>query len=212
MDVDYIFLIDLLGVLAFAISGVLTAMKKHLDPFGILIIAFATAIGGGTLRDILIGVPVAWIQNITYVYVIIGTTIMAIIFRNKLVLFRRSIFLFDTIGISLYTLIGIEKALEAGFSPPICIATGTMTACFGGVLRDILSNDIPVIFHKEIYATACILGGVIYFVLLETPLAHSWIFIISGVVVFLVRSLAVYFNLQLPTVYTDSNPGSETKD
>ncbi len=201
MKIDYLFVIDILGVIAFAISGVLTAMKKRMDPFGILIIAFVTAIGGGTLRDLLIDVPVAWLRNIVYVYVIISTTILAIIFRNKLVYLRRSLFFFDTLGISLYTLIGIEKALAVGFSPPICIAIGTMTACFGGVIRDILANDIPVIFHKEIYATACILGGVVYFILRATSLPNSLVFIITGVVVFSVRSLAVYFDFQLPSVY-----------
>lgn len=202
MNIDYILFIDILGVIAFAISGVLTSMKKRMDPFGILIIASVTAVGGGTLRDILIGVPVAWMRNLTYVYVIIATAILAVVFRNRLTYFRRSLFLFDTIGISLYTLIGIEKALAADFPAVICIAIGTMTACFGGVLRDILCNEIPVIFRKEIYATACILGGTVYFALSETNLSEIVVFIISGAVVILARSLAVYFNLQFPSLYT----------
>lgn len=203
MEVDYIFLIDLLGVIAFAISGVSVAMKKRMDPFGILIIAFVTAIGGGTLRDLLIGAPVAWMRNMAYVYVIIITATLAIIFQGKIVHLSRSLFIFDTIGISLYTLIGLEKALNAGFSPPICIATGTMTACFGGVLRDILSNEIPVIFHKEIYATACIIGGLTYFLLSGLSVPNTIIFIATGIVVFTVRSLGVYFDLKLPSVYKD---------
>ncbi len=201
MQIDYIFILDLVGVVAFAISGVLTAMKKRMDPFGILIVAFVTAIGGGTLRDLLISVPVAWMKDMTYVYVIILTTIFAIIFRSKLRYLRRSLFFFDTIGLSIFTLIGLEKALEMGFSPPICIATGTMTACFGGVIRDILSNEIPVIFRKEIYATACILGGIIYFALINTAISDFIVFIITGLVVFIARSMAVYFDLQLPSVY-----------
>lgn len=202
MEIDYIFILDLLGVIAFAISGVLTAIKKRMDPFGILIVAFVTALGGGTLRDLLLNAPVAWMKNITYVYIIISTTILAVIFHSKLVYLRRSLFFFDTIGISLYTLIGLEKALEAGFSPPICIAIGTMTACFGGVIRDILSNEIPVIFHKEIYATACILGGSIYFVLKDLPISDGFVFIATGSVIFIVRSLAVFFDLQLPSIYS----------
>lgn len=203
MQIDYVLLIDILGVIAFAISGVLTSMKKRMDPFGILIIAFVTAVGGGTLRDILIDVPVAWMLDLTYVYVIFATTILAVIFRNKLVHFRRSLFLFDTIGIGLYTVLGIEKALSAGFPAIICIAIGTMTACFGGVLRDTLSNEIPVVFRKEIYATACILGGITYFLLAETAMTGSLVFIISGAVVILTRSLAAYFKLALPSLYTD---------
>lgn len=205
MNIDYIFILDILGVIAFAISGVLIAMKKRMDPFGILIIAFVTSIGGGTLRDLLIDVPVAWMKNMTYVYVIIATTIIAIIFRTKLAYLRRSLFFFDTIGLSVFTLIGLEKALEAGFSPPICIATGTMTACFGGVIRDILSNEIPVIFRKEIYATACIIGGAVYFLLLHFSVPNSIKFIIVGLLIFTIRSLAVYFDLKLPTVYQKSS-------
>lgn len=199
--IDYVLLIDILGVIAFSISGVLTSMKKRMDAFGILIIAFVTSVGGGTLRDILIGFPVAWMRDLTYVYVILITTVLAIIFRKKLSYFRRSLFLFDTVGIGLYTVVGIEKGLTADFPAVICIAIGTMSACFGGVIRDILCNEIPVIFRKEIYATACILGGVCYFLLLLTPLTESAVFIISGLVVMLARTAAVYFKLQLPSVY-----------
>lgn len=199
---DYLLFIDILGTIAFSISGVLSSMKKRMDVFGILIIAFVTAVGGGTLRDILIGFPVAWMRNLTYVYVIMGTTIFAIIFRKKLVYLRRSIFLFDTVGIGLYTVLGIEKGIAAELSPIICIAVGTMTACFGGVLRDILCNEVPLLFRtKEIYATACILGGFTYFLLAEFPLSQGLVFALSGVVVILVRSLAVYFDIRLPSVY-----------
>ena len=196
-----ILLIDILGTIAFAISGVLTALNKRLDPFGILIIAFVTAVGGGTLRDVLIDVPVAWMRNLTYVYVILGSTIFAVIFRKRLGYIRRSLFLFDTIGISLFTIIGVEKGIAAGFHPIICVALGTMTACFGGVIRDILCNEIPIIFRKEIYATACILGASAYFLLMKTPLSEDFIVIISGSIVFTVRFLAVYFKLSLPSIY-----------
>ncbi|MBK5212797.1 MAG: trimeric intracellular cation channel family protein [Flavobacteriaceae bacterium] len=196
-----ILLIDILGTIAFAISGVLTALNKRLDPFGILIIAFVTAVGGGTLRDMLIDVPVAWMRNLTFVYVIFGSTVLAVIFRRRLNYIRRSLLLFDTIGIALYTIVGVEKGIAAGFPPIICIALGTITACFGGVLRDILCNEIPIIFRKEIYATACILGGSAYFLLHFTPITETFIVIISGAIVFIVRLLAVYFNLSLPSIY-----------
>lgn len=196
-----ILLIDILGTIAFAISGVLTALNKRLDPFGILIIAFVTAVGGGTLRDILIDANVAWMRNLTYVYVILGSTIFAVIFRKRLGYIRRSLFLFDTIGIALYTIVGVEKGIAAGFHPIICVALGTMTACFGGVLRDILCNEIPIIFRKEIYATACILGASAYFLLHFTPLKEDFIVIISGSIVIIVRLLAVYFKLSLPSIY-----------
>ncbi|QQX75855.1 MULTISPECIES: trimeric intracellular cation channel family protein [Aequorivita] len=198
---NLILLIDILGTIAFAISGVLTALNKRLDPFGILIIAFVTAVGGGTLRDVLIDANVAWMRNLTFVYVIFCSTIFAVVFRKRLGYIRRSLFLFDTIGIALYTIVGVEKGIAAGFHPIICVALGTMTACFGGVLRDILCNEIPIIFRKEIYATACILGASAYFLLHFTPISEDFIVIISGSIVIIVRLFAVYFNLSLPSIY-----------
>lgn len=195
-------IIDILGVIAFAISGVSVAMKKRMDVFGLLIIAFVTSVGGGTVRDVLIGqTPVAWMTNMTYVYVILAATVFTIIFQNKINYLRMSLFLFDTIGIGLYTVVGVEKGLSAGLHPIICIALGTMTACFGGILRDILCNEIPVIFRKEIYATACIAGGVVYFVLRKLPIDSEFIFIIAGVVVITIRLVAVRFEISLPSVY-----------
>ena len=195
-------LIDILGTISFTISGVLTALKKRMDPFGIFIIAFVTAVGGGTLRDVLIDSPVAWMQDLTFVYVIIGAAILAVVFRKKLGYVRKSLFLFDTIGIALYTVVGVEKGIAAGFPPLICIALGTISACFGGVIRDILCNEIPIIFRKEIYATACILGGLAYFLLLKTTFSEDLIVIISGITVITIRLLAVIFKLSLPSLYS----------
>ena len=198
---DFIFVLDILGVVAFSISGVLAAMRKGLDAFGILIIAFVTSVGGGTLRDVLIKADVTWLTNMTYVYVILITTAFAIILRNKINYLRKSLFLFDTLGIGLYTVVGVEKAISAGLPPVICVAFGTMSACFGGVIRDILCNEIPVIFHKEIYATACIVGGFSYFLLAYFNLPQDLVFIISGSVVITIRISAVVFKIQLPRVY-----------
>lgn len=203
---DYLQIIDIMGVVAFSISGVLISMKKRMDAFGILIIAFVTSVGGGTLRDVLIGYPIAWMRDLTYVYVIIFTTIVAIIFRKKLNYFRKSLFLFDTIGIALYTVVGVEKGIAAGLPVVMCVAIGTMSACFGGVIRDILCNEIPVIFRKEIYATACICGGFSYFLLIKLNVPEAWVFIIAGLVVILIRSLAVIFKLSLPSLYKDEPP------
>ena len=196
------YILDILGTIAFAISGVLIAINKKMDLFGILIIAFVTAVGGGTLRDVLIGqTPVSWMQDITYTYVILLSSVLAIVFRSYINYLRTSLFLFDTIGIGLYTLVGIEKGVHAGLHPIICIALGTMTASFGGVLRDILCNEIPVIFRKEIYATACILGGMTYFLLRKLPIDSNLVFVVSGIVVITVRLLAVKFKIGLPTIY-----------
>jgi uncharacterized membrane protein YeiH len=194
--------IDILGTISFAISGVLVAMEKKLDLFGVFIIAFVTAVGGGTLRDMLIGnTPVGWMQDPIYVFVILGTVVFSIFFRDKLRHFRKSLFLFDTIGIGLYTMVGIEKGLEAGLLPIMCIALGTMTASFGGVIRDILCNEIPVIFRREIYATACILGGISYFLIRKLPIDDTIAYSAAIVVVIGIRLLAVIFKIALPNIY-----------
>ena len=194
--------IDILGTVAFAISGVLVAMEKRLDLFGVLIIAFVTAIGGGTLRDLLIGnTPVVWMRDLTYVTIIFISVVVAIIFVNQLKYLRKSLFLFDTIGIGLYTMVGVEKGLEAELLPIMCIFLGTMTACFGGVIRDILCNEIPVIFRKEIYATACILGGASYFMLVSLSLKENYAYIAAILIVITLRLLAVRFGISLPNIY-----------
>ncbi|WP_425077005.1 trimeric intracellular cation channel family protein [Psychroserpens sp. S379A] len=199
-------ILDILGTVAFAISGVLIALNKKMDPFGVLIIAFVTAVGGGSLRDVLIGIqPVFWMTNMTYVYVIFGATVFAIVLKSKLSYLRKSLFLFDTIGIGLYTVIGIEKGVIAGLHPIICIALGTITACFGGVIRDILCNEIPVIFRKEIYAIACIIGGLTYFLLREFTINNNVVFIIAGMIVIIIRLLAVKFKISLPSLYKENS-------
>lgn len=197
------FIIDILGIIAFAISGVLVAMDKRLDLFGIFIIAFVTSVGGGTLRDILIGnTPVTWMQEEIYMIVIAVTVLFAILFAKHLHHLRKTLLLFDSIGIGLFTLLGIEKGLTADLSPIMCIALGTITACFGGVIRDILCNEIPVIFRrKEIYATACILGGSSYFLLILLPFDGAYAYITSILIVIVARLLAVRFHLTLPNIY-----------
>jgi uncharacterized membrane protein YeiH len=199
--------VDILGTVAFAISGVLVAMEKRLDLFGVGIIALVTAIGGGTLRDMLIGnTPVTWTTTPLYMYIILGTVIITILFQSRLKYLRTSLFLFDTIGIGFYTMIGISKGMEAGLEPLICITLGTITASFGGVLRDILCNEIPVIFRKEIYATACILGGAGYFLLRQTALPEGYAYLLGVVIVIGIRLAAVRYHITLPNIYKKATP------
>ncbi|GGB86442.1 membrane protein [Flavobacterium suaedae] len=196
------YLLDILGTLAFAISGVLTAINKKMDLFGVFIIAFVTALGGGTLRDMLIGhTPVSWMRDLNYVYVIAAGFFIALIFRGRLSKLRKSLFLFDTIGLGVFTLVGLEKGLIAKLNPTVCIALGTMTACFGGVIRDILCNEIPVVFRKEIYATICILGGTVFFILMELEIPINVIYLVTSGVIIVVRLMAVYYKWALPAPY-----------
>tara|TARA_R110002012_G_scaffold320402_2_gene543926 strand:- start:36039 stop:36641 length:603 start_codon:yes stop_codon:yes gene_type:complete len=198
----FYFTIDILGTIAFAISGVMVAMDKRLDMFGVFIIAFVTAVGGGTLRDVLVGsTPVIWLQETVYLFTIIGSVVLAILFRNQLKYVRRSLFLFDTIGIGLYTMVGIQKGIAFGLAPIMCIGLGTITASFGGVIRDILCNEIPVIFRKEVYATACILGGLGYFALKQIPIDDAFPYIGGIIIVIGIRLLAVKFKIALPSIY-----------
>lgn len=194
-------LLDIIGTMAFAMSGALTAMSKKLDPFGVFIIAFVTAVGGGTLRDIMIGrTPVGWMLDLKYVYVIIIGFVLAILFRKKFDRLRTSLFLFDTIGLGVFTLIGLEKGINIGLHPVICIALGTMTACFGGVIRDILCTEIPVIFRREIYATICIFGGIVFFLLRKLNLDNDILYLTTSLVIISVRLMAVKFKWYLPTL------------
>jgi uncharacterized membrane protein YeiH len=194
-------LLDIIGTMAFAMSGALTAMNKKLDPFGVFIIAFVTAVGGGTLRDVMIGrTPVGWMQDLTYVYVIILGFILTILFRKRLDKLRVSLALFDTIGLGVFTLIGIQKGIDYHLHPTICIALGTMTACFGGVIRDILCTEIPVIFRREIYATICILGGIVFFVLRKMNLENDVLYLVTSLVIIGVRVLAVKYKWHLSPI------------
>lgn len=198
----FYYIIDILGTIAFTISGVLVAMEKKLDLFGVFIIAFVTAVGGGTLRDMLIGdTPVVWMRNPDYVITIAGSVIFAILFINQLKYLRRTLFLFDTIGIGLFTMVGIEKGISADLMPIMCIFLGTITASFGGVIRDILCNEIPVIFRKEIYATACVLGGISYFLLIKLPWDGAFSYVTAILIIISIRLLAVRFKITLPNIY-----------
>lgn len=194
-------ILDILGLIAFAISGALAGIEKKLDFFGVFVIAMVTSIGGGTLRDLLIGnTPVFWLLNLQTFYIVTAATILSIIFRQYLSFLRTSLFLFDTIGIGIFTIIGIEKGLLINFSPIVCILLGTVTACFGGVARDILCNEIPVIFRKEIYATACLMGGFMFFGLKLLHVNDDVIYVGTAGTIILIRILAVRYNWSFPKI------------
>ncbi len=180
-------------------------MEKKLDPFGVLVLSFVTAIGGGTLRDILIGnLPVSWLQNETASIVIFSSAIATMFFGRHLKKLTITLFLFDALGLGLFTIIGIELGVEKGFSTGICIALGTITACFGGVVRDVLLNNIPLLFRKEIYALACIAGGLIYFILKKVNMNADISKILCILIIFTLRVLAVRFKWSLPQFYNKS--------
>lgn len=202
MELSLFNILDVLGTIAFAISGALSAMNRRLDLFGIFIIAFVTAIGGGTIRDVLIGnTPVTWMENTVYVYLIGIVTILAIIFRNKLNYLKKSLFLFDTIGLGVFTITGVETGISNGLDPIISMALGAMTGTFGGVVRDILCNEIPVIFRKEIYATACLIGALAYIILYDLNVDEDIIYLVTTLIVISIRLIVVKYHITLPSFY-----------
>jgi len=204
VKIDFLTIIDILGTLAFAISGASLAMQKKLDIFGVLICSFATAIGGGTLRDMLIGdLPVKWLTNELIILVILTGTFATVIFRKKNPRIAKALFLFDSLGLGLFTMVGIQKGLEHGFSAGIAISLGTITACFGGVIRDVLLNQVPLIFRKEIYASACIAGGILYYLLLKLDLSGAIVQAACILAIVAIRIIAVTFDLSLPSFYKD---------
>jgi len=196
---EIIYLLDLIGTLVFAISGALTAMSKKFDIFGAAVIAFVTAVGGGTLRDLLIGsTPVGWMLDLHYLLMIGLAIALSFFFRQSIQKLRRTLFLFDTIGIGLFTILGLQKTLVLGISPVIAVMMGTVSAVFGGVIRDILCNEVPLIFRKEIYATACIAGACLFLVLQKLNLAYYWTVLITVFFIIILRTYSVKKHWSLP--------------
>lgn len=202
MPTHFLYIIEILGTFSFAVSGAFLAMEKKLDPFGVLVLSFVTAIGGGTLRDLMIGnLPVSWLTNSTATIVIFVAAIVTMLFGRYLKHLTTTLFLFDALGLGLFTIVGIKFGIEKDFSTGVCITIGTITACFGGVVRDVLLNNIPLLFRKEIYAMACIAGGLLYFFLRYLKIDADVVTVICIIVIFCTRIIAVRFNISLPAFY-----------
>ena len=204
------FIIEILGTISFAMSGAFAAMQKRFDPFGVLIISFVTSVGGGTVRDILLGVPVFWMHDIFICAVIFASCIFAMLVTSLEKKFRVTLFLFDSIGLGLFTIIGVQKGLSANLHPIICLTLGTITGCFGGIIRDILLNRIPLIFRKEIYATACLVGGAVFLIAVKyLTFSYAFVQIFTILTIVIVRTLAVKFQWEIPKFYWSNKHNSE---
>lgn len=201
---EVIYILDILGTFAFAISGALVALDKKFDIFGVIIIAFVTAVGGGMLRDVLINAhPINWIGDLNYLYIIFSAVLFTFLFKSKIAYLSKTMFLFDTIGISVFTLLGLQKGLSYDLHPIIAIIMGMISAVFGGVLRDVLTAKIPLIFEKEVYASACLAGGISYLILNYFKVDENINFIVSAIVIASIRAVAVKFHLELPKITND---------
>jgi uncharacterized membrane protein YeiH len=197
---NFTVIIDHLGTFAFAISGFRLAVNKQFDWFGAYVVGFITAIGGGTVRDLLLGVTPFWMLNASYLIVTAIALISFVFLRRIIERMNSTIFLFDAIGLGLFTVVGIEKSLDANYPFWIAIIMGMITGSVGGVLRDIAINEIPLIFRREIYALACVAGGLVFTLCYYLGLSLPWTNGISATTVIVIRILANRFHVQLPTV------------
>lgn len=191
-------IIEFVGTFAFAISGIRHAAAKNFDWFGGFVCGIAVAIGGGTIRDVMIGVTPFWMTSSIYIICTVLAQLFVIVFSKFLKRLDNTWFVFDTLGLALFTIAGIQKSLAYDFPFWVAIIMGCMTGSAGGVIRDVLLNNVPIIFQKEIYAMASIIGGIVYWVLISVGVDVSITVVSSFLVVCVIRFLAVRYHLSLP--------------
>ncbi len=212
MDELFIDIIEILGTAAFAISGIRLAAAKRFDWFGAYVVGLVTAIGGGTLRDVLLDLPVFWMKSSVYLVVTFISLVAVIIFRQALVKGMRTLFIFDAIGLALFVVVGVQRTIEAGLPMWVAIVMGTITGSFGGIIRDILINEQPLFFRKDIYATACLAGGVVYWLLNMLHINDIVPQIACAVAVIGLRVAAVHYGWALPILKVDSELIPDNED
>lgn len=196
---DLLYYLDIFGIIVFALSGALMAGRYKLDPFGVVVLAAVTAIGGGTIRDVILQTPVFWVVEPHYLYVILTTALLTIVLiRQPKRIPKRFLLIADALGLALFAVLGTQKSLALGADFPVAIVMGTITGVAGGMIRDVLCNVIPMILQKEIYALAAMLGGGLFviFNLLGWSENEATIVAISGAL--LLRLAAIYWQVSLP--------------
>jgi len=197
---NFVVLLDHAGTFAFALSGIRLAAEKEFDWFGALVVGFVTAIGGGTTRDLLLGVTPFWMLNASYLIVTAIALLSFVSLKNVILKLNKTIFLFDTIGLGLFVVVGIEKTLASDYPFWVAIIMGMITGSVGGLIRDVLINEVPLILRRDIYAVACIIGGLVFALCIWLDANRALTNIISALTVMLVRFTSVRFKIQLPKV------------
>ena len=205
----FVQVLEFIGTFAFASSGSRLASAKQFDWFGAYVVGVATAIGGGTIRDLMLDVTPFWMTNSIYLICSALALVGVILFGKILIRQQNTFFLFDTIGLALFTVVGIEKTLALHFPLWVAIIMGTITGAAGGVIRDVFINEVPLIFRKEIYAIACVIGGLVYGLCHWLGLAMTVTELVSGVSVFMARILAVKYHWALPVLKGDTPSGNK---
>lgn len=212
MESTFLFIIEIVGTFAFAISGIRLAAYHRFDWFGAYTVGLVTAIGGGTLRDLLLDADVFWMQQWSYLAVTAIALVVVIVFRKMLVSRNRMLFVFDTLGLALFVVIGIQKSLACGYPMWVAIVMGVITGSFGGVLRDILINQEPLFFRRDIYATACVAGGVVFWLAQVCGASEIARQLACAIVVVALRLGALRWNWHLPVLsYDASGRGKENE-
>lgn len=190
--------IEFVGTFAFAISGIRHAAARHFDWFGGFVCGIVVAIGGGTIRDVMLGEPPFWMTSALYLICTALAQVFVITFSHLLKRLDNAWFVFDTLGLALFTIAGMQKTLACGHPFWVAVIMGCITGSAGGVIRDILLNKVPVIFHKEIYAMASIAGGVLYWMMIQWKMNVGVAAVITFFVICLIRFLAVRYHISLP--------------
>ncbi|MCF0179639.1 MAG: trimeric intracellular cation channel family protein [Bacteroidales bacterium] len=201
MEITFVDIIDYLGTFAFALSGIRLASAKQFDWFGAFIVGMATAVGGGTLRDVMLGLSPFWMTRWIYFAITGFALLLFVFFHRQINKIASTIFLFDTIGLGLFTVVGIQKTLDAGFPLWTANIMGMFTGAAGGVIRDILINEVPLIFRRDIYALACFAGGMFFSWGFLEGLPIEACTIGCAMAVIIIRLLAVMFHWQLPILH-----------
>ncbi|MBD5225480.1 MAG: trimeric intracellular cation channel family protein [Bacteroidales bacterium] len=212
MDTIFLFIIEVVGTFAFAISGIRLAALHRFDWFGAYTVGLVTAIGGGTLRDLLLGIDVFWMQTWIYLGVTAIALAVVILFRKMLVSNDRMLFVFDTLGLALFVVIGIQKSLAEEYPMWVAIVMGTITGSFGGVIRDILINQEPLFFRKDIYATACLAGGLAYCGVMLADGSDFAAQSLCAVTIIILRMCALRWNWSLPVLSYEAENAEKRTD
>lgn len=194
-----LYALDLLGTAAFAASGAWAGVRRDMDIFGVLVLGLVTATGGGTLRDLLLGdTPPFIFQNELYLYLSLAVSLAVFILHRKMAFIAQPLLYFDAIGLGTFVVIGASKALTFNFGFLGVVMMGVMTATAGGIMRDLLSNEVPLVLRREVYASACVAGGALFYLLRQTALQENLALLISAMVVIVIRLLAIRHNWSLP--------------
>lgn len=196
-----LYMIDLFGTAIFAVSGVLLAGRLKMDPFGVIVLGSVTAIGGGTIRDMALGAtPVFWITDTTYLWVIFITCLLTMILvRRPKRLAWWVLPVSDAIGLAVFVGIGVEKALAYNASGMVAVIMGVITGCGGGIIRDVLAREVPMVLRSEVYATACIIGGIFHTMAVSMGYDHSTALLAGVISTLVIRLGAIRWHLSLPT-------------